>query len=262
MRRYEAMFARLATRGEGAFVPFLMLGDPDLETAVSAVDALVSAGADAVELGLPFSDPVADGPVIQGAAQRALASGSTPARCFAGLARIRARHPQLPVGLLVYANLVVHAGIANFYSQAHAAGVDSVLIADVPGTELGGFAEAARVHEIEPVLIAPPAAQQACIARIAALGAGYTYVLGRSGVTGTDRSMLPPERSLIAALHAAGAPPALVGFGLSTPAHMRAAIAAGAAGGIVGSAIVRGLEAGIDAMAGLARGLKAATRAA
>ncbi|MDB5721813.1 MAG: trpA, partial [Alphaproteobacteria bacterium] len=133
--RYSAMFARLDERGEGAFGAFVMIGDPDLETSLLILDALAEAGADMVEVGIPFSDPVADGPTIQAAAERALAKGVTPADCFALLARFRARHPHIPVGILTYANIVIARGKAAFYRSAAEAGVDSVLVADVPAFE-------------------------------------------------------------------------------------------------------------------------------
>lgn len=165
--RYEAMFARLAERGEGAFVPFAVLGDPDRERSRDALEALIAGGADALELGIPFSDPVADGPTIQAADQRALAAGATPQGCLDLVAQVRADHPELPIGLLVYANLVVAPGIDGFYARAAAAGVDSVLVADVPTLEVEPFVLAARSHGIAPVLVAPPNASPERLATIA-----------------------------------------------------------------------------------------------
>ena len=132
MNRYAQLFSRLDKANQGAFVPFVMLGDPTPELSLAIVDALVEGGADALELGIPFSDPVADGPTIQGAALRAFASHTTPDDCFGLLARIRAKYPQLPIGLLVYANLVYVRHIDGFYEKCQQAGVDSVLVADVP----------------------------------------------------------------------------------------------------------------------------------
>ncbi|MGL5994184.1 MAG: tryptophan synthase subunit alpha, partial [Aeromonas sobria] len=132
MNRYAQLFSRLDAVNQGAFVPFVMLGDPTPELSLAIVDALVAGGADALELGIPFSDPVADGPTIQGAALRAFASHTTPDDCFELLGRIRAKYPQLPIGLLVYANLVYVRQIDGFYEKCQQAGVDSVLVADVP----------------------------------------------------------------------------------------------------------------------------------
>lgn len=243
--RYERVFAAR----ECALIPFLMLGDPDPDTCVARVDELVAAGADALELGIPFSDPVADGPVIVAAARRALSAGTTPARAFALLARIRARHPDIPLGVLVYANLVFGRGIDAFYAAAAQAGVDSVLVADVPLREVAPFRAASRAHGIAQVLILPPDAEAATLTAVAQAGAGYTYVLGRAGVTGADRAAVMPATERLARLVAAGAPPPVIGFGISKPEHVRAAIAAGAAGVIVGSALVDAWANGGDGAA-------------
>lgn len=239
MNRYERMFARLAEKGEGAFVPFVVLGDPGAEQSLQGVEELVAGGADALELGIPFSDPIADGPVIQAAASRAIAAGTTPEICFGLLRRIRQRHPELPIGLLVYSNLVVHDPPERFFKKAAEAGVDSILIADIPSIELEPYAKLANAVGLAPILIVPPNADEACLARVARLGRGYTYLLGRAGVTGTQTAMQKPARDLVVALQRAGAPPALLGFGISTPDHVRAALESGAHGAISGSAIVQ-----------------------
>lgn len=239
MSRYEAMFARLAARGEGAFIPFAMLGDPTPQGSAAVLEALVAGGADALELGIPFSDPVADGPVIQAAAVRALEAGTRLADCWALIRGVRERHPELPIGLLVYANLVAHRDLDLFYREAAAAGVDSVLVADLPVDAAGEFIAAAESHGIEPVFIAPPNADDARLARIAAASQGYTYVVTREGVTGADDTLRHDSSGLLARLKALGAPPPVLGFGISTPDHVRQGLAMGAAGVISGSAVVR-----------------------
>jgi tryptophan synthase alpha chain len=260
MSRYAAMFDRLRARGEGAFGAFVMLGDPDLEGSAAVLDALVEAGADMLEVGIPFSDPVADGPTIQAAAERALRSGVTPPGCFRLLREFRARHPEVPVGILTYANLVLGPGTESFYRACAEAGVDSVLVADVPAFEAEPFARAARRARVEPVMIAAPNTPQPTLERIAELGAGYTYCVARSGVTGADRAMELDHRTLFDILDILGAPPPILGFGISTPDHVRQALAAGAAGIISGSAIVKLVEAGsLDAVADFVRNMKAAT---
>ena len=150
MKRCAAMFAR----EPGVFGAFVMLGDPDLATSAAILEQLVAGGADMLELGIPFSDPVADGPVIQAAAERALRAGTTPDDCFALLAAFRALHADTPVGILTYANLVLGGGRDHFYRRAAAAGVDNVLVADVPLFEAAPYAAAARAHGVDPVLIA------------------------------------------------------------------------------------------------------------
>ena len=255
MSRYETMFAR----GEGVFGAFVMLGDPTLEASAAILDVLVEAGADMLEVGLPFSDPIADGPVIQAAAARALAAGTRPADCFALLAEFRSRHPSVPVGILTYANLVMARGRDHFYARAADAGVDSVLVADVPLLEAGPFAASARAHGIAPVLIAAANTPPERLDAIAALGGGYTYCVARAGVTGADQAVRFDHEAMLARLHAVGAPPPVFGFGISTPAHVRAALAAGAAGIICGSAIVD-LAARGEPVRGFVQAMKAATR--
>jgi tryptophan synthase alpha chain len=145
MSRYAAMFRR--SGNAGVFGAFVMLGDPDLERCAAVLDQLVAGGADMIEVGIPFSDPVADGPVVQAAGVRALANGTTPGDCFALLAAFRARHRDVPVGILTYANLVLARGRDDFYRRAAEAGVDSVLVADVPVLEAAPYAAAARAHK-------------------------------------------------------------------------------------------------------------------
>jgi tryptophan synthase alpha chain len=239
MSRYAAMFDRLAARNEGALGAFVMLGDPDLATSALCLDALVEGGADMIEVGIPFSDPVADGPVIQAAAVRALARGLTPADCFALLKDFRARHPDVPVGLLTYANLVVARGRDAFYAAAQDSGVDSVLVADVPMFEAGPYLTASRAAEVAPVLIAAPNTPEATLRKIAAGGGGYTYCVARAGVTGADQEVSFAHSQLLGTLKAFGAPPPVFGFGISQPGHVAQALEAGAAGVISGSAIVR-----------------------
>jgi tryptophan synthase alpha chain len=257
MSRYADMFARLGN--QGAFGGFVMLGDPSLEESGSILDALVAGGADMIEVGIPFSDPIADGPTIQAAADRALKGGATPAACFEILAAFRSRHPDVPVGVLTYANLVLARGRDAFYRACADAGVDSVLVADAPVLEAVPFAEAARAHGVEPVLIAAPNTPERTLGRIAELGGGYTYCVARAGVTGTETEMQLNHGALFDALRRFGAPPPVLGFGISTPAHVRGALEAGAAGVISGSAIVKQMERGVDAVREFVAAMKAAT---
>jgi tryptophan synthase alpha chain len=257
--RYARMFERLGGAREGAFIPFAMLGDPDPARSVAALRAMVRGGADALELGLPFSDPIADGPVIQAAAARALAAGVRRQDCWSIVAQLRADRPELPVGLLVYANLVCHRPPEQFFAEAGAAGVDSVLVADLPVLESAPVADAARGAGIAPVFIAPPNADAARLRAIAGAGEGYTYVTSREGVTGADERLRRDKSALIEALKQLGAPPPVLGFGISKPEHVRAALAMGAAGAISGSAVVR-LVAEAGDVERFVREMKDATR--
>ena len=235
MSRYSAMFERLGLAREGAFGAFLMLGDPDLETSAALLDAVVAGGADMVEVGIPFSDPVADGPVIQAAAKRALDAGVRVDDCFELIAGFRARHPDVPLGMLTYANLVVAR--AGFMRDAARAGVDSLLIADVPALEAQPFVDQMIQAGLEPVLIAAANTPDATLARIASLSKAYTYCVSRAGITGTHAGG-QFDAPLVERLMAAGAPPPVFGFGIATPEHVRSALQTGAAGVICGSAIV------------------------
>ena len=237
MSRYARMFEALAARDELAFGGFVMFGDPDLGTSATILDALVEGGADMLEVGIPFSDPVADGPVIQAAAVRALAGGVTPADCFALLRAFRGRHHAVPVGILTYANLVAARGRGHFYAAAADAGVDSVLVADVPMLEVQPFAADALRAGVDPVLIAAPNTPGQTLTAIARAGRGYTYCVARAGVTGADAEVRF-DASLLARLRGLGAPPPVLGFGIARPEHVRLAREAGAAGVISGSAIV------------------------
>lgn len=267
MSRYEAMFARLAEAGEGAFIPFCVLGDPTPEASAGNIEALLRGGADALELGIPFSDPVADGPTIQAADVRALEAGTTPEDAFAIIERVRAGHPDAPIGLLVYANLVETRGRDAFYTRCARAGVDSVLVADVPTTEAQPFADAAIRAGVDPVLIAAPNTTDANIERIASLSRGYTYVVTRVGVTGNETEAGRGHGALLLKLAQAHAPPPVLGFGIGEPAQVRAALQAGAAGAISGSAVVRRIadhlddaERRHDVLARFVSEMKAATR--
>jgi tryptophan synthase alpha chain len=260
--RYRLMFKRLAAAGEGAFGAFVMLGDPDPRESAAILDALVEGGADMIEVGIPFSDPIADGPVIQAAAERALVAGVTPADCFRLLAEFRARHPDVPVGILTYANLVLARGRDAFYAAAAQAGADSVLVADVPVFEARTFVQSARTHGIAPVLIAARNTPAETLRRIAALGEGYTYCVARAGVTGVGDGVRLDHEEMLATLAANLAPPPVFGFGISTPDHVALALAAGAAGAISGSAIVGLIAANRDDPAPALRAFVAAMKAA
>ncbi|MCP4677894.1 MAG: tryptophan synthase subunit alpha [Deltaproteobacteria bacterium] len=241
MGRYETMFSRVEELGQGAFIPFVVIGDPESATSLDIIHALIAGGADALELGIPFSDPIADGPTIQTATVRALRAGVTPDRCFELLKKVREDNDHIPIGLLVYANLVVANGEDAFYKQAADAGVDSVLVADVPVFEAEPFVDMASNHGIDPVFIAPPNADEALLEEVARLTRGYTYVVARPGVTGANDEMAH-RGEIFAALKKLGAPPGVIGFGISKPEHVRAALQEGASGAISGSAVVRIVE--------------------
>ena len=254
MSRYAAMFDRLDR--EGAFGAFLMLGDPDLETSARLLDEVIDAGADMIEVGIPFSDPVADGPVIQAAAQRALAAGVRVGDCLDLMASLRARNSRLPIGILTYANIV--AARLGFMRDAAEAGADSLLIADIPALEAEPYVREMRQSGIEPVLIAAANTPDETLQRIATLSKAYTYCVSRAGITGTHAGGRF-DAALIDRVKKAGAAPPIFGFGISKPDHVRAALNAGAKGVICGSAIVD-LVSRREGVASFVQSLKAVTR--
>lgn len=238
MDRYADMFSALKEKNQGAFVPFVMIGDPDKDTSFEIIKTLVESGADALELGIPYSDPIADGPTIQHASIRALSKGITPDDCFDVIARVRDAFPAVPIGLLLYSNLVLAKGIDGFYQQANQAGVDSILIADVPLREADRFIAVAEANNVQQILIAPPNASDKTLQQIGEKSSGYTYLLGRAGVTGAETAATIPAHELIEKLDAYHVAPPLLGFGISKPEQVKEAINAGAAGAISGSATV------------------------
>lgn len=235
--RYQHLFSELKRKGEGAFIPFTVLGDPDAATSLKVIEALVKGGADALELGFPFSDPVADGTAIQAAGRRALGAGVSVRDCFSLIAQIRKMFPGLPVGLLVYANLVEHKGKEAFFTAAAGAGADSVLVADLPFSESAPYRLAAKKAGLHLVLMLPLDSTPEVVERIAGASRGYLYLLSRKGVTGTNKKASLPSPELMARLRRAESPPPVLGFGLSKPAHVRGAIAVGCRGAISGSAV-------------------------
>ncbi|MDU0355867.1 tryptophan synthase subunit alpha [Paraglaciecola aquimarina] len=236
--RYANMFDKLNAKQEGAFVPFVMVGDPDIETSVSIIKALIEGGADALELGFPYSDPIADGPTIQQAAIRALSHNIKTSQCFDVIKKVRQINADIPIGLLLYSNLVLKRGIEKFYADAAEAGVDSILIADVPLREADRFIAVAKQTGVKQILIAPPNASDETLAEIGHKSQGYTYLLGRAGVTGAETAVTIPADELITKLTQYKVAPPILGFGISTPKQVADAIQAGAAGAISGSATV------------------------
>lgn len=240
MSRFEKLFQNVSKQKRPAYIPFLMLGDPNLTLSLATIEAVIAGGADALELGIPFSDPVADGPTVRQAASRALTAGINTNDCFRIIQTIRSRYPDIPIGLLVYANLVFHNGIDAFYKKASAAGVDAVLVPDVPTTESLPFVQAAKAHEIHPILLATPTCQQQDLIALAEQSQGYTYVVTRAGVTGTEReSEFDKAQEMVQRLKAVNAPPAVFGFGIKNATEVANAYKKGAAGVIIGSALIQ-----------------------
>lgn len=251
----------LSTRRGTAFMPFTVIGDPDVETSHAIVDALVAGGADVLEFGFPFSDPPADGPVIQAADQRALQAGMTPPKAFEFLAAVHAQHG-LPMVLLMYWNLILQYGIDTFYAACSASGVQGVLVADLPLELAEPAVTAARKHGVAPVFLATSLTPDDRLARLAQAGGGFIYTVAQVGVTGERTTLSNALPDTLARLRKVTDLPLLAGFGIRDGAQAQAAIAAGADGVIVGSALVRCIEGPepVAAIESLARSISSAIR--
>ncbi|SBT81900.1 Tryptophan synthase alpha chain [secondary endosymbiont of Trabutina mannipara] len=242
MERYKKLFSKLINSNEGAFVPFVILGDPNPIISLQIIDTIINAGADALELGIPFSDPLADGPTIQKANLRAFNSGVTFDSCFEMLTTIRKKYISIPIGLLIYANLVYNKGLDFFYYLCNKVGIDSVLVADVPLLESLSFRNSARRYNISPIFICPPNADLLLLQEITLYSKAYIYLLSRPGVTGIENKGNILLTNLVNKLKKYNAAPILQGFGISEPEQVRIALHNGISGVISGSAIISIIE--------------------
>lgn len=228
-------------KGKSLFIPFTVLGDPDRSTSRAVVQALIASGADALELGLPFSDPPADGPVIQAADTRALANGIRIDDCFGILREIR-KETVIPIGLLVYYNLVLQRGIETFYRDCKDAGVTSVLIADLPPEHAADTVREAKRFGIAPVFMVSERTTEERLAAIAAIAEGYLYVVSYVGTTGTEHAISEERiRAQITRIRNHTDLPLVVGFGINTTDEAHAVVRAGADGVIIASRLIREL---------------------
>jgi tryptophan synthase alpha chain len=237
MSRLRDAFRAARAARRAAFVAYITAGDPDLRRTPELAVALRRAGADVLELGVPFSDPIADGPTNQRAAERALAAGTTLAGVLEVVHTIRAEGDELPIVLFTYANPVVRYGIDRFADDAVSAGVDGVLFTDVPLEEMGRFSPALRRCELEPVLLVTPTSTADRVKAASRHGRGFLYLVSRTGVTGASSRLDPELAANIRTTRKLSRLPVAVGFGISTPAQV-AEVAAIADGVVVGSAIV------------------------
>ncbi len=228
-----------------AFVAFITCGDPDFETTAAAVRAAVAGGADLIELGIPFSDPTAEGPVIQAANQRALAGGATTDRVFELVRELR-RDVRVPLAFMTYANVVFSYGIPRFLDRCRDVGIDGLILPDVPFEEKDEFLPACREAGVDFIsLIAPTSHQR--IAKIAREAEGFLYLVSSLGVTGERSEITTDLGAIVSHIREQTDVPCAIGFGISTPPQAKA-MSALADGVIVGSAIVRLLaEHGTDA---------------
>ncbi len=223
------------------FIAFTVAGDPDDEASLRVARTMIGAGAGILELGVPFSDPVADGPAIEMADQRALRGGGNPARVFALVRRIREGY-QTPIVLLTYSNIVLRMGVDRFYQEAASSGVDGVLVVDMPVEESRDVVKAAKKFGIDRIFTVTPTTSSERIDRIIGEASGFVYIVSVTGITGARHEIPPALPDLVRRVKERSKIPVAVGFGISRPEHVRALQEAGADGVIVGSALVNLIE--------------------
>ncbi len=234
----QRRFAGLASQGRCALMPFVMAGDPDLEATAATLLALQEAGADLIELGIPYSDPLADGPVIQAAASRALAAGTTPAAVLSLLGSLRDRLT-IPVVLFTYSNPLLNRGMEAFCDAAASAGAAGLVVPDLPLEEAEKLSTIAAQRGLDLVLLVAPTTPPERMARIHAASRGFTYLVSVTGVTGVRSALQERVGGLVRQLKDQGGTPVAVGFGISAPEQARQVRDWGADGAIVGSALVK-----------------------
>ena len=238
--RISRRFAELARAGELGLVAYITAGDPSLEATRQIVVAAAEAGADVIELGVPFSDPLADGPTIQRASERALRAGTTLAGVLDLVAAIR-RESQVPLVLFSYFNPVLQMGVAQFADRAAAAGADGALITDLSPEEAGDYRAAMHARGLDTIFLAAPTTSEERFARIARASSGFLYLISRTGVTGARESMPEDLPALVRRARIASRLPLAVGFGISLPGHV--SILGGLAdAAVVGSALMEEIE--------------------
>ncbi len=247
MSRYHTAFALCKQQKRMAFIPFAVAGDPDIATSEAILKAYIDNGADILEIGYPFSDPVADGPVNQRAAQRAIEAGLTPTTFFSLIEKIR-KYSDIPIGLLLYGNTVHHIGYDVFCKRASKAGVDSLLVADMPPEESKVLAAAMSSNGLGMVHIVSELTPTPRMQEICDSIDSFVYVVSRLGPTGTSAGINDSIKQTLARLHHVTNHPLCVGFGISRPSQIVSLTHAGADGAIVGSALVSIIEENLSSV--------------
>ena len=255
MDRIAQAFARARSEKRAAFIAYLCAGDPDFDTSLAACRAVIEAGADILELGVPFSDPLADGLTNQLAAQRALDGGMTAARVFELVRRLR-EHSAVPIVFYTYYNLVFSNGVDAYVRAAREAGVDGMLTLDLPPEEADEVLAACRRHGLKTVFIVAPTTPTERLPRIGAAATGFIYYVSREGVTGVRDQMAANIPEAVARIRRHTALPVAVGFGISTPAQVKE-VARSADGVVVGSALVNIIKDNLGSRAALPARLQA-----
>jgi tryptophan synthase alpha chain len=237
LSRIAERFAGLRQRGEKALIGFVTAGDPSAERTVDIIRTLAEAGADAVELGIPFSDPLADGPSIQASSQRALDGGMTTAKALAVVAQARRASPDLPLILMTYYNPIRRYGLERYAADAKAAGADANIVTDLTPEEADDWKRLSVASGLDTIFLLAPTSTQARIEVVARLSTGFVYCVSRTGVTGARQDVPADLRDVVARIKASTPEPVCVGFGVSRPEHVTQ-IAVFADGVVVGSSLV------------------------
>jgi len=262
--RISKRFAELSASGELGIVAYITAGDPSFDATLQFVLALAEAGADIIELGIPFSDPLADGPVIQRASDRALKAGATLARVLDLVRRIR-QSSEIPLVLFGYYNPIFQMGLEKFAAAASSAGADGVLVTDLTPEESDDYRRILSAHHLDTIFLAAPTSTDERLEKIAACSSGFLYLISRTGVTGAKDSLPEDLPALLRRARRATQLPIAVGFGISQPGHV-SVLGGLADAAVIGSALVSEIEkaasvdAGSAALADRIRGLKAAAR--
>lgn len=240
MTRISRRFAGLRARGELGMVAYLTAGDPSLDATKRFVLALADAGADVLELGVPFSDPLADGPTIQRASERALKTGTNLAAVLDLVRRIRA-HSEIPLVIFSYYNPILQMGIENFAAAAAEAGADGALVTDLTAEESDEYREIVRHHGLDTVFLGAPTSTDDRLAKIAGCSSGFLYLISRTGVTGAQDALPEDLPALLRRVRQVTDLPVAVGFGISQPGHV-SVLGGLADAAVVGSALVAEIE--------------------
>lgn len=241
MSRIKQVFDHLKVTGKKGLVPFITAGDPDPKDTVALLHGLVEAGADVIELGIPFSDPMADGPVIQRASERALAKGVTLSKCLEMVAEFRKTNLNTPIVLMGYANPIERMGVDQFAKLAKASGVDGVLVVDYPPEECVDFALKLKAAEIDPIFLLAPTSTDDRIDQVAQVASGYIYYVSLKGVTGAATLDTGAVASVIPQIRAKTSIPIAVGFGIRDAESARR-VGQTADAVVIGSRLVQILE--------------------
>jgi len=245
MKTYKQVFSELAEQKRAALIPFFVVGDPDFDTSLAVVKTAIDSGADVLELGIPFSDPIADGPTIQKADIRAAKAGMNMAKALDFIRKVK-DYKDVPIGLLMYYNLIYQYGIEKFFADFHDAGVNSVLVADLSIDDADEIAGPATSAGLDTVFMVTPITAPERMKLIASRTTGFIYTVSLLGVTGSRDQLSDTIEELVANLKKLTDVPVCVGFGISKPEHAAAMASAGADGVIIGSKLVGLIEANLD----------------